>query len=95
MLWNLLRDVRYLRYEAQSGAATGWNGVGTGVVAVSEPARGVVVFEESGIWVSPGKTEMRFTNVFRWSRADETIRLEHLRFGPDQPVFLFDIASER
>jgi hypothetical protein len=93
-LWNLLRDVRCLRYEAHSGAATGWNGVGTGVVIVSEPEAGVVVFEESGIWVSPSKTEMRFTNVFRWLRANETIRLEHLRFGPDRPVFLFDIAPD-
>ena len=93
-VWALLRDVRSLRFDARSEAATGWNGVGMGVVAVSEPGAGVVVFEESGVWESPGRAQVRFTNVFRWSIVGEALRLEHLRFGPDRPVFLFDMSPD-
>lgn len=38
---------------------------------------------------------MRFTNVFRWTKLDQQLRLEHLRFGPDKPVFLFDMAVDQ
>ena len=88
----MLQGVRYLEFEAQSQAATGWNGIGIGSVAVSEPAAGVIVFEETGNWKSPGRREVRFTNSFRWSGAGEALRLEHLRFGPNEPVLLFDMA---
>lgn len=91
---TLLRRVRSLRFDAQSGAATGWDGVGTGAVAVSEPAAGVVVFTESGTWQpsAPGRPAVAFNNVFRWSVAGDALRLEHLRFGPEHPVLLFDMA---
>lgn len=91
-LWQLLRDVTQVSFEARSRAGTGWDGIGTGVVSVSEPSPGVSVFTESGDWRSQGR-EARFDNVFRWTRLDTSIRLEHLRFGPDQPVFLFDLAQ--
>jgi hypothetical protein len=91
---TLLRRVRSLRFDAQSGAATGWDGVGTGSVAVSEPGAGVVVFTEHGTWQpsAPGRPAIAFNNAFRWSVAGDALRLEHLRFGPDHPVLLFDMA---
>ena len=91
-LLSLLRAVRALRFEARSEAATGWNGVGTGTVTVSEPSADIIVFEETGTWQPPNGTEIGFRNVFRWTVVDEGLRLEHLRFGPDEPVFLFDMA---
>lgn len=53
------------------------------------------MFQESGTWQpsASGRPAVRFTNVFRWSARSETIRLEHLRFGPENPVLLFDLAS--
>jgi hypothetical protein len=30
--------------------------------------------------------------VFRWSAVGESLRLEHLRFGPEHPVLLFDMT---
>ncbi len=93
-IWALLRKVRSLSFDARSGAGSGWDGVGRGSVAVSEPANGVVVFQESGTWQpgASGRPAVRFTNVFRWSARSESIRLEHFRFGPENPVLLFDLA---
>jgi hypothetical protein len=92
---TLLRRVRSLRFEARSEAVTGWDGVGTGTVAVSESAAGVVVFDEAGTWRPsiPDRNPVAFKNVFRWSTVGESLRLEHLRFGPEHPVLLFDMAS--
>jgi hypothetical protein len=86
--------VRSLQFDARSEAGSGWDGVGTGIVAVSEPMNGVIVFQESGTWQpsAVSRPAVRFTNVFRWSSKSETIRLEHLRFGANHPVLLFDLA---
>lgn len=93
---SLLRRVQSLRFDARSEAATGWDGVGTGAVAVSEPAAGVVVFTEAGTWQpnAPNRAAVGFNNVFRWSAVGEVLRLEHLRFGADHPVLLFDMAPD-
>lgn len=45
-LWALLRSVRSVSFVARSETGTGW--AGAGVIAVSEPRAGVVVFGESG-----------------------------------------------
>ncbi|MBX3611831.1 MAG: hypothetical protein KF871_18190 [Hydrogenophaga sp.] len=89
-----LSRVRTLRFEARSQAGTGWDGVGTGEVRVSSPQPGVVLFEEAGVWQAerPGAAGVAFRNVFRWTAVGERLRLEHLRQGPDHPVFLFDLA---
>ncbi len=91
---SLLLRIRSLRFEARTEAATGWDGVGTGSVKVSEPADGVVVFDEAGTWqpFTVGRPAVEFKNVFRWSVVGEGLRLEHLRFGTAHPVFLFDMA---
>lgn len=94
---SFLRRVRSLRFDAHSGAATGWDGVGTGAVAMSEPATGVVVFDEAGSWQpsAAGQSAVGFKNVFRWSAIGEALRLEHLRFGVEHPVLLFDMAPSK
>src|SRR4051812_27120617 len=91
---SLLRRVRSLRFDARSEAATGWDGAGSGTVAVSEPVARVLVFEEAGTWQPsiPERSAIRFKNVFRWSVASEALRLEHLRFGPE--MLLFDMAPD-
>jgi hypothetical protein len=92
-LWRGLRRVRSLRFVARSGAPTGWNGVGVGSVVVASPAESVLTFTEAGSWQPEGGREARFRNVFRWSLlGPQAVRLEHLRFGPGRPVYLFDLA---
>jgi hypothetical protein len=91
-IWQRLRAVQALCFVAHSEAGTGWDGTGEGVVSVSEPREGVLVFDESGRWHPLRGRASRFTNVFRWSLVGGYLRLEHLRFGQDRPVFLFDLA---
>ena len=94
-LWNCLRRVRFLRFVAQSNRATGWNGSGDGSVAVAAPTDTVLTFTEAGSWQPTGGRPLRFINVFRWSLIEPTIiRLEHLRFGAEHPVYLFDLAPD-
>jgi hypothetical protein len=91
-VWDRLRQVRTLSFIARSAGLTGWNGRGSGMVVVESAGEGVITFAESGFWRPEGGRDIRFHNVFRWSKAGEAIRLEHLRFGADRPVYLFDLA---
>lgn len=90
----LLGRIRSLRFEASSQAETGWDGIGTGTVVISEPDAATVVFEEAGTFQPAinDRPAVRFTNTFRWSVSGDVLRLEHLRFGPEHPVWLFDMA---
>ncbi len=94
--WNRLRSVRELTFEARSQAATetGWNGSGSGTVEVEAGGSGIMIFHERGTWTQDGARQTSFSNVFRWTADNDhrAIRLEHLRFGPDQPVYLFDLV---
>ena len=50
-----------------------------------------MLFAESGSWRTPEGKSFDFTNTYRWCRDGDSIRLEHLRFGVDRPVYLFDL----
>src|SRR3954453_19731605 len=92
-LWECLCQGRFLRFVASSANPKGWNGVGTGTVVVECPAKTVLTFKEAGSWAPTIGKETRFKHVFRWSLAGPAVvRLEHLRFGADHPVYLFDLA---
>ena len=95
LLWNQLGRVAQLSFFAQSGnGAAGWNGSGEGKVAVSQQAE-VIRFDESGHWQTAAGQTLTFRNVFRWSLGPggDHIQLEHLRYGENQPVFLFDLIA--
>jgi hypothetical protein len=93
-LFYLLGRVRTLTFVARSSNPAGWNGRGTGIVHVRIDSPEVITFTETGSWRQTAGRELRFHNVFRWSllSPDRRIRLEHLRFGPAHPVYLFDLA---
>ena len=91
-VWSRLSVIRSLQFNASSASGTGWNGTGIGKVDVSEPASGVLVYNESGSWSLNSGKQLSFTNVYRWTRQPTTLRLEHLRFGADNPVYLFDLG---
>lgn len=92
-LWGCLERVRWLRIVAHSGRTTGWNGIGVGSVVVESPRATVLTYAETGTWQPAVGRETRFRNTFRWWLVGpELVRLEHLRFGEDNPVYLFDLA---
>jgi hypothetical protein len=91
-----LRRLRTLAFSARSGKATGWNGQGQGEVSTETPSPDVILFREAGHWHPTGREAnppLQFRNIYRWTLAnDQTVRLEHLRLGPEQPVFLLDLV---
>lgn len=94
--WDRLAAVRTLVFEAHSKAAatTGWSGGGAGEVRVESSAEGILVFRENGEWKQEGGRSFRFRNVYRWTVGETagSLRLDHLRFGPEKPVHLFELA---
>ncbi len=58
---------------------------------MSQSSDTVLVFYERGAWKAGQGQDISFNNTFRWTldRSAGMIALEHLRLGPDQPVFLF------
>ena len=93
IIWDRLRTISGLLFKATSESETGWNGEGRGIIQVDKPADNILLFSESGHWTPTGGPKIAFRNVFRWTlQVDQpAITLEHLRFGPDNPVFLFEL----
>jgi hypothetical protein len=90
LLWERLSRVRALSFVGRGAA---WNGKGIGSVIAETTSVGAITFSESGFWTPEMGRETRFHNVFRWSKVGDTLRLEHLRFGEENPVFLFNLAA--
>lgn len=93
--WQRLRTVRELSFEARSGAIpnTGWNGRGEGTVQIVAAEDLTTIFHEKGLWAPDVGRPFPFNNTYRWTLDSAAcfIRLEHLRFGPEHPVYLFDL----
>jgi hypothetical protein len=96
-VWQRLTGVRALEFRARSTAttATGWQGVGQGTVEVQAPSEETLVYREQGQWKSAAGTSFAFTNSYRWTRYSSSglLSLEHLRFGDERPVSLFELAA--
>jgi hypothetical protein len=93
--WKKLAGVTQLTFHAKSHSKEegGWTGNGQGEVScISE--NNVLVFNEKGTWQDKEGRKVNFSNAFRWTldRNAKVISLEHLRRGPDRPVFLFHLA---
>lgn len=95
-LWHHLGSAHTLSFTARSPLPNGWNGSGEGKVEVDQPAPSVLIYSETGQWTPTGGKPLRFSNVYRWTFHPDTsaIRLEHLRFGADRPVYLFDLRAD-
>lgn len=93
--WQKLKQVKHLAFKAKSNnkAEGGWNGKGTGEVHTTLDNDNTLIFHERGRWHTADQREFEFSNTFRWSidRQRQMISLEHLRRGPNLPVFLFHL----
>lgn len=94
--WEKLKQVTQLTFHAKtkSKEETGWSGKGQGEVILTQEGAGTLIFQERGHWHGKEGAEVTFSNVFRWTldQAAGVISLEHLRRGPEHPVFLFHLA---
>ncbi len=96
MLIDIFRPITQFSFEAKSTLGTnGWNGVGEGEVKVVQEQENVLIFEEKGFFITPQHKKISCRNVYRWTfqkgvtQENITVQLEHLRFGMQNPVFLF------
>ena len=95
IFWEKLKQIQTMCFSAKSKSSvtSGWNGLGKGSVGVREVEENILTFHEKGTWVSEYNKEMDFSNIFRWTinSIQGVISLEHLRFGTQNPVYLFDL----
>lgn len=94
--WDKLMGVTQLTFHAKTHSKDekGWNGKGRGEVIITKEGANTLIFNEKGTWQGKQGGEMSFSNIFRWTldRNTDVISLEHLRRGPDHPVFIFHLA---
>jgi hypothetical protein len=92
--WQRLAEVKSLTFHAKTKSKEqgGWNGQGKGEVTVVKEGDNILLFHEKGSWQGE-RGEIDFSNLFRWTldRSSGMISLEHLRRGPNHPVFLFHL----
>jgi len=88
--------IRNYEFYATSNKNDGWKGIGQGTVRIEIDQLGNFIFFEDGFFEN---SRGKFTshNIYRWSfkYLNNSISLEHLRFGVENPVFLFDMVCEQ
>ncbi len=94
--WHKLKGITQFTRLTHSRSPTehSWNGKGKGEVLVNTAGDTILIFHERGSWQIKQGQDISFSNTFRWTLDLHAgmISLEHLRFGPDQPVFLFHLT---
>ena len=97
LIWQRLAQVHSLHSQSRSQLQTGWNGQGEGRVPVESPSANTLIFNEDGHWQNDHGIRFPFRNIYRWTlhtQPTSCIALEHLRFGPEKPVFLIDLVPD-
>ncbi len=93
--WDKLTEVTSLTFQAKtlSKDEKGWTGKGQGKVILTKKDPNSLIFTEKGTWQGLQGEELSFSNIFRWTLDLNigVIALEHLRRGPEHPVFLFHL----
>lgn len=93
--WEKLKGVKQLTFHAKTKFKEEKvvDSKGQGEVIISQEGN-TIIFHEKGAWQNKQGSDVDFSNIFRWTldRHTGVIALEHLRRGPDQPVFLFHLA---
>lgn len=91
-IWQRLLQVRQVTFHAKnrSGKEGSYAAKGRGEVIVTNEGSHCLIFHERGSWKKGNDPEIDFSNVYRWTLDEKAqlIGLEHLRHGPDRPVFL-------
>ncbi|WP_424946619.1 DUF6314 family protein [Candidatus Spongiihabitans sp.] len=94
-LWNTLKNISEVHFTAKSSKGeAGWNGRGKGEV-VAVPDDKTIIFSETGKCTTRAGAELAFSNRYRWRLNEEqnSIQLEHLRYGADNPVQLIELVA--
>lgn len=88
-----LLKVKSLRFTSETLEKTGWSGSGNGIVNVKSHGE-IIRYDESGSWLNSNSKTFGFKNTYRWTFEENHVKLEHLRFGEKDPVFLFNLIPK-
>ncbi len=92
-IWRRLQGITRIHFQATSEIPNGWNNKGTGTVDVRRSGDNELIFREHGQWQTTATQNIAFTNTYRWIQVPSGLRLEHLRRGIANPVFLVDLKA--
>ncbi len=96
--WEKLQNVRVLSFSTKSRQGEEISTkIGKAEVVVSSANERNLIFQEKGYWLVDHFPDTAFNNSFRWTldMNASLITLEHLRYGPAHPVFLFNLAPTK
>jgi hypothetical protein len=96
ILKSKLTTVTHFTFEASTNRKLeGWEGKGSGIVTCTKVGEDILIFEELGVFETIHQKQLKCKNTYRWGfdGSNQKIALEHLRFGVDNPVFLFDLVQ--
>lgn len=104
-LWTLLNRLNRFSFKVNTNndSVTGWQGEGQGLIKrrssvnalkTDLPEFGAIIetIERGDYYLSKDR-KVPMHNQYLWQFEGDHIRLTHLRFGWDKPVFLFDIID--
>mgnify|MGYP002083750847 CR=1 FL=1 len=98
LIWEHLKNITHVTLIAKSlsKGPNRWNGKGNGEVKVKNEGQSII-FTEQGSWKGEQGQTHNYSNSFRWTwnRFEGMISLEHLRFGENNPVFLFYLVPTK
>ncbi|MDX2321255.1 MAG: DUF6314 family protein [Moritella sp.] len=103
-LWTLLNRLNRFSFKVNTDneSVTGWQGAGQGLIkrrtnmtSMSEDIESGAIVEtiERGDYYVSKDRKVSMHNQYLWQFNGDHIRLTHLRFGWDKPVYLFDIIE--
>jgi len=98
MLWDRLKNISTIEFFSTSELSeNNIRGQGKGHVMVSHDSSNKICFREKGIWTNYDGKNINFSNCYRWSqfKNNQTIGLEHLRYGKNNPVQLVELTQEK
>lgn len=95
--FNRLSKVSFLKLNAslKKGHQSD-NKEGHATVLISQDHINELIFHEKGVWQTSFQ-EVAFSNTFRFTLDEKAqlISLEHLRYGFEKPVFLFNLTTNQ
>jgi Family of unknown function (DUF6314) len=96
--WEILSGISEIKIRAcsKSHESTVFS-IGKGKVKVNFITPMIIRFIESGFWdyFYGNNTEVHFNNIYLWefNENESLITLEHLRYGKNNPFFLFNMIE--
>lgn len=97
LIWNQLKCVSTVALISKSNNPTDKKAIkGNGKVSVKQDNQ-TIIFTEQGSWKGERNQVHNYSNSFRWTwnRLEGMISLEHLRYGSNNPTFLFHLIPSK